>query len=124
MDKKDAINWFQIHSSEFARAKNFYEAILQTQLMETSCGPTQMAIFPYAQETGVGGAIVQAEDQAPGAGGTLVYLNVEGDLDGVLSRVPSAGGEVLKPRFAIGEHGFIGVIRDTEGNAVGLHSMV
>jgi hypothetical protein len=124
MDKKDAINWFEIHSSEFARAKNFYETVLQAQLMETSCGPAQMAIFPYTKESGVGGAIVQMPDHGPGAGGTLVYLNVEGDLDGVLSRVPAAGGEVLKPRFAIGEHGFIGVIRDSEGNVVGLHSMV
>jgi predicted enzyme related to lactoylglutathione lyase len=61
---------------------------------------------------------------SPGAGGTIVYLNVEGDLDGVLQRAPAHGGEVIKPRLSIGQHGFIGIIKDTEGNVVGLHSMV
>jgi predicted enzyme related to lactoylglutathione lyase len=31
---------------------------------------------------------------------------------------------VVKPRTAIGEHGFIAIVKDTEGNGVGLHSMV
>jgi predicted enzyme related to lactoylglutathione lyase len=61
---------------------------------------------------------------AGGAGGTVVYLNVEGDLDGVLARAAANGGEIIKPRLAIGPHGFIGLIKDTEGNVVGLHSMV
>jgi hypothetical protein len=60
---------------------------------------------------------------SPGNGGTLVYLNAEGDLDGVLKRIPAAGGSVLKPRTSIGQHGFIAVFKDTEGNSVGLHSM-
>jgi predicted enzyme related to lactoylglutathione lyase len=124
MDKTNAINWFEINTADFARAKAFYEAILQAPLTEVSCGPTPMAIFPYTQEKGVGGALVHMpECGAPGAGGTLVYLNVEGDLDGVISRVAGAGGEIVKPRFGIGEHGFIAIIRDTEGNVVGLHSL-
>ena len=61
---------------------------------------------------------------SPGPGGALVYLNVDGDLDGVLKRIPSAGGAVIKPRTSIGEHGFIAIFKDTEGNSVGLHSMV
>lgn len=124
MDKTNAINWFEINTADFARAKAFYETILQASLTEVSCGPTPMAIFPYVQEKGVGGALVHMpECGAPGAGGTLVYLNVEGDLDGVISRVSDAGGEIVKPRFGIGEHGFIAIIRDTEGNVVGLHSI-
>jgi predicted enzyme related to lactoylglutathione lyase len=71
----------------------------------------------------VGGAIALRKEAAPGAGGTLVYLNVEGDLDGVITRVPTAGGTVVKPRTAIGEHGFIAIFTDTEGNCVGLHSL-
>jgi predicted enzyme related to lactoylglutathione lyase len=122
--KTNALNWFEINTADFARAKAFYEAILQAPFTETACGPTPMAIFPYAQEKGVGGALVHMPDcGSPGAGGTLVYLNVEGDLDGVISRVPGAGGEIVKPRFGIGEHGFIAIIRDTEGNVVGLHSL-
>jgi predicted enzyme related to lactoylglutathione lyase len=53
----------------------------------------------------------------------MVYLNVEGDLEGVLGRVPQAGGKIVRPRFGIGEHGFIGIIQDSEGNVVGVHSL-
>ncbi len=60
----------------------------------------------------------------PGKGGTMVYPNVEGDLDGVLARIPAAGGTVIQEGMAIPPHGFIGIIGDTEGNQVGLHSMV
>jgi hypothetical protein len=84
-----------------------------------------MALRPVTEikTHGVGGAITKMDGVAPGQGGTMVYLNVEGDLEGVLSRIPSAGGSVLKPRTSIGEHGFIAILKDTEGNPVGLHSM-
>jgi hypothetical protein len=83
----------------------------------------RMAVFPYGQTDGVGGAITLRKEAIPGAGGTLVYLNVEGDLDGVIGRIPTAGGTVVKPRTSIGEHGFIAIFKDTEGNNVGLHSL-
>lgn len=129
--RKDALNWFEIFTADFARAKQFYEAILDAKLQDvpaSSCESsrdswTHMAVFPYATTQGVGGAITQMNGVAPGGGGTLVYLNVDGDLDGVLRRIPKAGGAVLKPRTSIGEHGFIALIRDSEGNVVGLHSM-
>jgi predicted enzyme related to lactoylglutathione lyase len=41
----------------------------------------------------------------------------------VLQRIPKAGGTVVKPKFSIGQHGFIALFKDTEGNVVGLHSM-
>lgn len=59
----------------------------------------------------------------PGGGGTIVYLNVEGDLDGVLERIADAGGKVVRERLPIPPHGFIAIFEDTEGNVVGLHSM-
>ena len=82
-----------------------------------------MGMFPHDQMSGVGGSITKKDGVSPGHGGTLVYLNVEGDLDGVLKRVPGAGGSIVTPRTSIGQHGFIAVLKDTEGNTVGLHSM-
>jgi predicted enzyme related to lactoylglutathione lyase len=122
--RKDAVNWFELHVSDFDRAKRFYEAALQTSLQECGMENCRMGLFPYNNAEGVGGAITKMDGISPGAGGTVVYLNVEGDLDGVLKRIPTAGGAVVKPRTAIGEHGFIGIFKDTEGNQVGLHSMV
>jgi len=124
MTKKDALNWFELYVTDLARAKKFYENILQTQMQEVNAGTTPMAIFPYENEQGVGGSLTMMEVVPPGAGGTIIYLNVEGDLDGVISRIPAAGGMILRPRLAIGEHGFIAVFKDSEGNVVGLHSTV
>ena len=129
--KKDALNWFELYVTDFDRAKRFYEAILKTPLQEVpmaGCESGQkdgcrMAVFPYENMKGVGGSITKMKDIAPGAGGTIVYLNVEGDLDGVIKRIPTAGGTVVKPRTSIGEHGFIAIFKDTEGNCVGLHSL-
>jgi predicted enzyme related to lactoylglutathione lyase len=82
-----------------------------------------MGIFPHDEKNGVGGSITHRPELIAGPGGTLIYLNVEGDLEGVLSRVARAGGSVVKDRSSIGEHGFIGIIKDVEGNIVGLHSL-
>lgn len=121
--KTNAVNWFELYSSDFNRAVRFYETILQTKLQSCGEAALKMAMFPFDMGKGIGGAITQMDGCKPGAGGTIVYLNVEGDLDGVLSRVSAAGGSVIKPRTGIGEHGFIGIIKDSEGNVVGLHSM-
>lgn len=120
--KKNALNWFEIFTNDLAKAKDFYDAILNTTLTPLDGG--RMAIFPYDSENGVGGTLNQMDGCMPGSGGTIVYLNVEGELDDVLSRIPSAGGKVLKDRFEVPPHGFIGIFADPEGNVVGLHSMV
>ena len=121
--KKDALNWFEIAVADMPRAKAFYETLLGTTLFEMSMLGSQMAMFPCDMVNGVGGSLTLMEGMSPGVGGTIVYLNVEGELDAVISRIEPAGGKLLRPRFAIGEHGFIAIFMDTEGNVVGLHSL-
>jgi uncharacterized protein len=123
--KINSLNWFEIFTNDLAKATTFYSTILNTKLEPPSSSECcRMVIFPGDHDKGVCGAISQMEGCNPGPGGTMVYLNVEGDLDGVLSRIPAAGGKVLKERMDIAPHGFIGVFSDPEGNVVGLHSMV
>jgi predicted enzyme related to lactoylglutathione lyase len=121
--KENALNWFEIFTNDLDKAAAFYSTILNAELQPGSMECCRMAMFPGDPENGVGGALTQMEGCAPGAGGTMVYLNVEGDLDGVLSRIPEAGGTVLRGRTDIAPHGFIGIFQDLEGNVVGLHSM-
>lgn len=124
--KDDALNWFEIFVSDLGKAKDFYGTILGSELtqMQSETNDCNMAIFNFNQELGVGGCLTQAGEQCkPGAGGTMVYLNVEGELDNVLSRIPAAGGTVVRERMAIPPHGFIGIFTDPDGNVVGLHSM-
>jgi hypothetical protein len=119
---KDAINWFDIAVANFDRALKFYETALDTTLEVIRKPQDVMGMFPADFEKGVGGAISFREGCKPGKGGTTVYLNVTGKLDAVLARVPAAGGKIIMPRTAIPPHGFIGIIEDSEGNSVGLHS--
>ncbi len=121
--KTNAINWFEIYVTDLARAQTFYETILNDKLQHIDGEGCKMAIFPYDNMKGISGALTLMEGCKPGPGGTLIYLNVEGDLDGVLSRISAAGGKVIRERMAIPPHGFIGIFEDSEGNTAGLHSM-
>lgn len=122
--KTNSVNWFEIFAGDYQRAVTFYESILGTQLEDVSNDSGQMAMFPYDEKNnGITGAVSKMEGGKPGTGGTLVYLNVEGELDGVISRIPGSGGKMVKERTAIPPHGSIALFEDSEGNLVGLHSM-
>lgn len=58
---------------------------------------------------------------APGGNSTLVYFSCD-DCAVEAQRVSQAGGVVEQAKMSIGEYGFISLIKDTEGNMVGLHS--
>lgn len=117
----DAATWFEIPTTDLDRATHFYGQLLATTLKILFFGEP-MALFPSAKE-GVGGALVHRPQQQPALNGTLVYLNTDGFLDDVLARTEALGGGILVPKTPIpGGSGHFAVIRDTEGNHVGLHA--
>lgn len=119
----NAINWFEIPSTDFDRAVKFYENLLQIQLKRILFeGTTPNAFFPYA-ETGIGGAVVDAPYAKPSVDGAVVYLNAQNMtiLDEALNRTESLGGRIVMPKTNIGEVGYFALIIDSEGNRVGLH---
>lgn len=123
-----AISWFEIPVTEMDRACKFYSDILGYKIegQEISMGEMTMvmAMLQYNPEAGeIGGALVKTNDHNPSTDGVLVYLNGGEDLNGVLSKIESAGGKVLLPKVPIGENGFMAMFLDTEGNKIGLHSM-
>jgi hypothetical protein len=117
-----AVNWFELPTHDLDRAQRFYQTVLGVALQrDDSFGEMHMAILPHG-EHGIGGALVKSPHQEPQANGTLVYLNAP-DLDAVLSRVEAAGGAILMPKtFLRADIGSIAILRDSEGNSVGLHS--
>ena len=68
------------------------------------------------------GALVKMDGVTSGGNSVLVYFITE-DCSVEESRVTTAGGKIMKPKMSIGQHGFISICTDTEGNAFGLHSM-
>ena len=121
--KRNAISWFELQASDLNRARTFYEKILGEELIKIGEESEHvMWMFPCDEgHNGIGGAICSMPNCSPGEGGTLVYLNVDGKLDEVIARIPSAGGEIHQPKMTI-PHGFIAIFKDSEGNFVGLHS--
>jgi predicted enzyme related to lactoylglutathione lyase len=123
--KPNPVVWFEIYVADIARARRFYETVLQASLtqLDDPTGSSQMWSFPSSQEAGgAAGALVKMDGIAPGGGGTLVYFACD-DCAVEAARVEAAGGQVMRPKFAIGPHGHIALVVDTEGNMVGLHSM-
>ena len=119
----NALNWFEIPVTDFARAKIFYEKVLGIVIDTMETGPVTMGMLSTDQNA-VGGAIVQGDGGSPSKTGTLVYLNSGDDLAPMLARAEAAGGSVVVPKTEIGnDFGFFAHFIDTEGNKVGLHSM-
>lgn len=116
------VGWFEIYVDDMARAKPFYETVLNTTLTENEMPEFDMQMFVSNDNYGSSGALVYAKEVKAGANSTVVYFNCN-DCAEEESRVVAAGGAVLQAKFSIGEHGFISLINDTEGNLVGLHSM-
>ncbi len=122
MVRQSAINWFEIPCEDLDRATGFYETVLGSKMARQGSGESAMAFFAAGPQS-TGGSLVKKALQRPGRAGTLVYLNCDGDLDGVLARIPTAGGLVLMPKTEVpGGHGYFACVRDSEGNHVGLHS--
>jgi uncharacterized protein len=116
----NAITWFEIPTADIARARGFYEQLLDTKMIDYS---SDEPCFIFPSDNGIGGCLVSRSEQKPAADGTLIYLNVDGKLDTVLGRTQTLGSKVLVPRTEIpGGFGFYACVTDSEGNHVGLHS--
>lgn len=120
----NAINWFEIPVTDFARAKKFYTALTGADLYEMQMGDQLMGFFSMGEDNkGVGGSIVQGPGNEPSDKGTLIYLNAGEDLSEALSRVEPAGGKIVVPKTLITEEiGYFAIFMDTEGNKVAFHS--
>ncbi len=120
---KNFINWFEIPTSDFDRAVNFYERVLSTEIQRLEMFGTNMGMLPSDGEN-VSGAIVKGEDYEPSTSGTLIYLNAGNDLQIALSKVEENGGKVLLPKTQISpEMGYFALFLDTEGNKLAFHSI-
>jgi uncharacterized protein len=125
MDKPNAVGWFDIYVEDMVRAVAFYEAVLEYRLepIGDPTGETLMRAFPANMSVyGAAGALVKSPHGRPGPGGTMVYFSVA-DCATEQARVAKAGGRVVRPKFSIGQFGWVTLCADTEGNMFGLSSM-
>lgn len=117
--------WFEIYVADMERAKAFYEAVFDTTL-EALNGPMEdgemWSFTGNMNAYGANGALVKMDHVEPGGNSTLVYFGSE-DCAIEEARVADAGGTVVHSKMSIGKHGNITIVKDTEGNMIGIHSM-
>ena len=119
---KNMLNWFEIAVSDFERGKKFYETIFSCTIQGVDFGGTKMGFLP-SDEGKVSGALCSGPDYKPSLDGSLIYLNANPDLNGVLDKVEAAGGKVLLAKRQVSpEYGYMALFVDSEGNRMALHS--
>lgn len=130
---KNVICWFEIYARDIERAKQFYSTVLGTEFHDMPTPPSdnhgsfKMSMFtpPVDEGSYVSGALIEMPGTKEGDGAcvnTIVYFPCK-DCSVEESRVESAGGKVFRPKFSIGQWGFISLCTDSEGNHFGLFSM-
>jgi predicted enzyme related to lactoylglutathione lyase len=121
--KHNPVNWFEIYVQDMARARKFYESVLQLKLDKINNPEVEMWSFPMEVDRfGAGGALVKMEGVPSGGNSTIIYF-ICNDCAVEAGRVITSGGSIHKTKMSIGEYGFIALAFDTEGNMFGLHSM-
>lgn len=124
----NVVAWFEIYVDQIERAKVFYQTLFDVELIPLLGGdpeaPLQMWAFESQPEAfGAPGALVLAPGVSAGQTSVVVYFECA-DCAEQEDRAAKHGGSVVRPKMAIGEYGFISLVKDTEGNLIGLHSNV
>lgn len=116
------VGWFDIYVQDMDRAKKFYESVFQVKLEKQNVPGPEMWCFPmFMDRMGASGALVKMKCSSSGGNSTIVYFSCA-DCAVEEARAVESGGSVHQTKMSIGEHGFISIVTDTEGNMFGLHS--
>ena len=118
--------WFEIYVDDLSRARKFYEmvfSVTMTEMPDTTNEGIEMVMFPMQMDKpNASGGLVKMEGFKAGGNSTIVYFD-SADCATEEARVEKAGGKIFKKKMSIGEHGFMSLCTDTEGNMFGIHSM-
>ncbi|QLG43906.1 VOC family protein [Costertonia aggregata] len=122
--ENNMVGWFEIPVTDMERAKKFYESVFEISIAIHELGDFIMGWFPmFPGKSGATGSLVQHAMYMPSSThGPLIYFSCENVVN-ELNRVENAGGTILQKKKEIGDgHGFMGMIKDSEGNRVALYS--
>lgn len=120
----NSVGWFEIHVSNLERAVQFYENVFDRKLVALPSEDQSIKMMMFTGDMnshGTTGALVQHPMKNPSTEGALIYFSCD-DCDAVEKLAIENHGKVFKTKFSIGANGFISIIGDSEGNAIGIHS--
>jgi predicted enzyme related to lactoylglutathione lyase len=115
--------WADIPVTDMDRARAFYATLLGGPV-ELLPGSTEVALLMppgTGDPSDVAGDLVLNFGIPSATHGATLYLSAMGDIDGMLERAVSAGGQILREKGFMGEGiGWLAYIQDSEGNKVGI----
>jgi len=121
---KNPVGWFEIHVNDLTRASQFYSTVFHQTLTPFVSGDPSVEMMVFAGDLashGTTGSLVKHPMKTPSTEGALVYFSCNDCAEQEMLALAN-GGKVFKTKFSIGSNGFISIIGDSEGNAIGLHS--
>lgn len=114
--------WFEIYVQDMPRARAFYEQTLQVSLNRLAVDGIEMWAFDMSPGiTGSSGALIAVPGVPSGGSSTVVYFSCA-DCAVEAERAVQAGGVLERGKMSIGEYGFVAMVKDPDGNLIGLHS--
>ena len=122
----DQVYTFDLPVDDLSRAKKFYEEVFGWIIapVPESGGNYHSAITVPSDDKGdpkvpggINGGFYQRGTH--GLAGTFIEIKVP-SIEDHLKRIEKAGGTIVVPKGPISTLGFFAVIKDTEGNIVGL----
>jgi predicted enzyme related to lactoylglutathione lyase len=113
---------FEVHASDPARARAFYERVLGWTFQQWGDAEYWLINTGADDTPGIDGGLVprQGEPPAPDAPvGAHVMTVLIDDLDTTIKAVTDNGGELRLPRMPVQGVGWLAYFADTEGNLFG-----
>jgi predicted enzyme related to lactoylglutathione lyase len=128
--QKHPIGWVEIPVTDLERAEKFYKDFFGYACeRQPEMNGYTMSWFPTMDENmdkGYGSActLMKGEGYVPSHEGPQIYFTApEETVEKSLEKAKEHDITVLVPATSIGKHGFFGVIEDSEGNSIAIHSM-
>lgn len=122
--KYNPVVYFEIPVNNMERAVKFYTSVLNFNFEREIIHSNEMALFPFADEnTGITGALAKGEIYKPTKNGVLIYFYTQ-NINTTLKLVIANGGQILFPKTANGDLGFVAEFEDSEGNRIALHQAI
>lgn len=125
MRMQNPLAWFEIYVEDMHRAKFFYERVFGFHLkkMNTRSWDVDRLSISLSEEGGSFGSLIWDRDVQPSGISSVVYFASSSDDCAVEEkRAVEAGGKVYKTKYSIGQYGYMSLVKDTEGNLIGIHS--
>lgn len=118
-----AVRTFEIHTSDPSASAAFYEAAVGWTFVEHTFGDSTYWEIVTGAEGGAAGRMIRRAGPKPDAGapvmGAVITVDVD-DVDAAMSAGLGAGGETALEKFALPGIGWVGYLKDTDGNVLGL----